>query len=38
VTPVAQPDVERIVRNIVSALSFDGYSAEVNWAVPGEAG
>lgn len=37
-TAVAQPDVERIVRNIVAALSFDGYSAEVNWAVPGQTG
>jgi hypothetical protein len=37
-TAVSQPDVERVVRNIVAALSFDGYSAEVNWAVPDEAG
>jgi len=38
VRPVEQPDVERIVRNIVAALSFDGYAAEVNWALPGAAG
>ena len=37
-TVVSQPDVERIVRNIVAAVSFGGYSAEVNWTVPGEPG
>lgn len=37
-TAVEQPDVERIVRNIVAALSFDGYAAEVNWAIPGQSG
>jgi hypothetical protein len=37
-TAVSGPDVERVVRNIVAALSFDGYSAEVNWTVPGEPG
>jgi hypothetical protein len=30
--------VERIVRNIVAAFAFDGYSTEVNWAVPREPG
>jgi hypothetical protein len=38
VAAVSQPEVERIVRNIVAALGFDGYSTEVNWAVPGELG
>jgi len=28
-SPVSEPEVERITRNIVAALAFDGYSAEV---------
>ena len=37
-TPVPTPEVERITRNIVAAFAFDGYSAEVIWARPGESG
>jgi hypothetical protein len=36
--PVSPAEVERIARNIVDAFAFDGYSADINWAIPGGLG